>query len=83
MLITDQTSYTSDAINQHSQAIAELYVTITGPGPVYIEQQSADGSWAAYPETTFEGDQAKIVAIRRGQYRVRIDATAATTVEIR
>lgn len=83
MLISDQTSFTSDAIPQHSQAIAELYVTITGPGPVFIEQRSADGSWKAYPETTFEGDQAKIVALRRGEYRVRIDAPEPTTVEIR
>lgn len=84
MIFKDKTAFTSGAYDMPTsgQVSADAYITVTGPGPVYIEQLEEDGVWRSFPESTFSGPTAQLVSIKRGRFRVRIDASAATTVEI-
>lgn len=83
MQFKDKTTFTSDAIPLQYQAITEAYITITGPGPVALEQLEEDGIWRSFPETTFYGPTAQVVTLKRGQFRVAVTATEPTTVEVR
>lgn len=78
----DKTTFTGPSLDATSQSPDQLYLTITGPGPVAVEQRGEDGVWRSFPQTTFSGTQAQIVTIRRGMYRIVITAAAATTVEV-
>lgn len=83
MFIQGKTSFTSPPENLQYQFAVEAYVTVTGPGPVYIELHEEDGQWRRFPELTFEGPTAQRVDLPRGEFRVVIDAASATTVGVR
>lgn len=80
-IFADKTAFTSDPISVPSQAATTAYLTITGPGPVYIDQLH-NGQYTAFPESTFTGPAAQRIDLRRGSIRVRVDAATATTVEL-
>ena len=79
MIFKDKTDYTSDAFNIGFNALVDCRLTITGNGPVSIEQLGEDNLWRAFPETTFHGPGAYIVSLRGAPTRIIIDGN--TTVE--
>lgn len=83
MIFADKTEFTSDPIPLQYQFATEAYVTVTGPGPVYIELHEDDGQWRRFPELTLYGPTAQRVDLPRGEFRVVVDAAAATTVGVR
>lgn len=80
-IFAEKTAFTSDAIDASSQAVTGAYLTVTGPGPVYIDQLH-NGQYTAFPESTFNGPTAQRVDLRRGPIKVRVAAATATTVEL-
>lgn len=83
MQFKDKTAFTSQPIKIDFSPITEVYLTVTGPGPVALEQLEEDGIWRSFPETTFYGPTAQRVSLKRGQFRVAVTATEPTTVEVR
>lgn len=82
MIFENKTSFTSEPVENAHEPILELYVTITGPGPVAIEQLEEDGTWRTFPELTFDGPKAVIATVKRGYWRVSVTG-GPTTVEVR
>ena len=60
---------------------SEVWLGITGSGPVYVDVFCSDNVWRTYPELTFTADTAQLITIKSGKFRIRVGATA-TTVEI-
>lgn len=83
MLIPDKTQFTSDPIPLQYQFATEAYITITGPGPVYLELREEDGVWRRFPELSFYGPTAQRADLPRGEFRVVVEASAPTTVGVR
>lgn len=83
MIFPDKTDFESDPIHLQYQAVTEAYITVSGPGPVYLELLEDDGEWRRFPELTFEGPTAQRVDLPRGQFRVAVDAAEPTTVGVR
>lgn len=83
-IFKDKTAYTSPEYSMPTSGgpFAEMWVAVTGNGPVYIDLKGEDGVWRTFPECTFTGTTAQRIAVRRGRFRVRIAASVATTVEI-
>lgn len=81
MLIVNQTSFTSDPVPVSVNGLLDLHISITGPGPVAIEQKDEGGTYRSYPETTFTGPAAKVLTIGRGDWRVVISG-GPTTVQV-
>jgi hypothetical protein len=81
MLFANETSFTSSAYHNKRANAVDLYLTVTGPGPVAIEQLGEDDTWRSFPETTFDGPIAQIVTVRPGKWRVVISG-GPTTVEV-
>lgn len=83
-IFKDKTAFTSPEFQcpTGDQPHADLWVGVTGNGPVYIDVKGADGTWRTYPELTFTTTTAQVVTIKRGRFRVRIAAAVATTVEV-
>lgn len=83
-IFKDKTAFTSDPYDMPTDggAFAELWVAVTGAGPVYIDVLGKDNVWRAYPETTFTATGANRVSVKRGKFRVRVAAAVATTVEV-
>lgn len=79
MIFSDKTGFLSPEFNIGNEAIVEAHVTITGPGPVYIEQKGEDGVWRTFPEMTFTESAAYIMSLRGAPTRIYIDGV--TTVE--
>ena len=82
MIFVNQTSFTSPAFRLDDRLLKEVFVGITGPGPVSIEQLGEDLVWRSYPESTLSGPTAQIVTLRAGSWRVVISAATPTTVEV-
>lgn len=83
VIYPSKTVFTGEPLSVELAATADCYLTITGPGPVAIEQLELDGAWRSFPETEFSGPTAQIVTLKGGQFRVVVDATEPTTVEVR
>lgn len=86
MIFADKTAFTSPAFSAfeagHGCVARDVYLTVTGPGPVELQMQQEDGQWRAFPETTFNGPTAQIVSVPGGLLRVVISG-GPTTVEVR
>lgn len=82
MIISEQSSFTSAPISVPYRALNDVYLSVTGPGPVAIEMLEEDGQWRSFPETTFDGPTAQIVTVKQGSFRVVISG-GPTTVEVR
>ncbi|HEY6612753.1 MAG TPA: hypothetical protein VIZ86_16690 [Pseudomonas sp.] len=61
---------------------ADMWVGVTGPGPVYIDVLGKDGVWRTYPEFTINGPSAQLLNVKRGRFKVRVAAATPTTVEV-
>lgn len=81
MLFKDQTNFTSEPINFRDQGMKDIFVGVTGPGPVALELQCDDGVWRSYPETRFSAEAARIVSLPMGLWRVVISG-GPTTVQV-
>lgn len=79
MIFSNKTGFLSPEFNIGNEAIVEARVSITGPGPVVIEQQSEDNVWRTFPDLTFTETGAYIVFLKGAKTRISI--TGATTVE--
>ena len=80
----DKTAFTSPeySFGGPPGAPAEVWIGVTGDGPVYIDVKCEDGEYRTYPELTFETTTAQRVAVKRGRFRLRVNAAAPTTVEL-
>lgn len=84
MIFKDQLNFVqAPPFTNDRLAFRDVFLTITGAGTVSIEFLEEDGVWRSFPETTFTGSGAHIVVVKRGDWRIRIAAASATTVEIR
>ncbi len=81
MIFVNKTAFQSEEFNIGFDNIVDAHVTITGDGPVSIEQLGEDAVWRTFPETTFTETGAYIVSLRGAKTRINI--TGGTTVEFR
>jgi hypothetical protein len=77
-IYVNQSSFTSPAHDLFDQRLKDVYLTITGPGPVALEQLGEDGVWRSFPSTRFSGDGAHVITCKRGQIRVVITGGPTT-----
>ncbi|MGY2256441.1 hypothetical protein [Pseudomonas reactans] len=86
MIFMNKTNFTSDPFTsfavEKGRVGRELYLTITGLGPVAVEMLQEDGVWRSFPESTFTGPGAYILEVAPTQVRVVISG-GPTTVEVR
>lgn len=83
MQFKDKTTFTSDPIRVTGDLTVDVFLTVTGPGPVALQMLEEDGVYRAFPETTFSGNTAQVVRVKSGAFKVDIQAATATTVEVR
>ena len=81
LFVPSTSSFTSEEQKNNANGILDLHITITGPGPVTIEQKQKDDVWRSFPETTFSGPQAVILSISKDPWRVVVSG-GPTIVEI-
>lgn len=81
MLIKDQSNFTSEEIPLRDFGLRDVFVGVTGPGPVAIQVKGEDGTFRAYPEATLNGPVAAILTLPQGAFRVVISG-GPTTVQV-
>lgn len=78
----NQAAFTSDPLTLLGPPGGDVFLGITGAGPVALEHQGLDGVWRSWPETTFSGPAAAVVRMPSGSFRVVISGAGPTTVDL-